>query len=406
MTDRLQALRLGILGLIAAVQMFGYALARPATESLFLEDWGSARLPWAWGAVAVGALAATAAWERAAARMELARLLAASALASALLLAALLLAHGAGLRGASFLLYVWKDVYIVVLVEGFYAFANVVFPFATARKAYGAFGLLASVGGMLGNFSVGRFALAMGTERTPWLVAVDLVLVALLAGGLATVAPARRGVLSAERPGLVQGLRLVAGSRALRGMLAMVATVQVLTNLVDFAWSRTLERELPELDARTAVIGQVYGAIDALSIGLNLATPLLLRGLGVPLTLLGVPLVMGLALAAAAFTPGFLAMAVAKISNKALDYTVQRAAKEALYLPLSYVDKTQGKALVDMLTYRVAKGGASALVLGLVAAGAQALAMPLALGLVGAWALLARALGQDHRTRTDAPPSL
>ena len=391
--------RLAGLSAIALALMAGYATARPSVESLFLAEWGADALPWAWMGVAAGALAATAAWGRAARRMELAALLGVVAAISAGLLAVLLLLHGAGLRAASFLLYVWKDVYIVVLVETFYAFANVVFPLRSARWAYGLFGAMGSVGGIAGNLLVGRLAAALGTAATPWLLIPDLAVVVLLARWLSRRAGAQdaRVTDAAERPGLREGARVVLGSRYLVLVLAMVATVQIATNVLDFAYNSALQAAVPDTDARTAVIGQVYAAIDGVALACNLLTGLILRGLGVTGTVLALPLVLATAVGAALATPGFLAVAAAKVANKAFDYSLFRASKEALYLPLSYREKTQGKAIVDVLTYRVSKGAASALVLGLVAVSAQGAALWLVAGLVALWLGLAAALARRAR---------
>ena len=57
------------------------------------------------------------------------------------------------------------------------------------------------------------------------------------------------------------------------------------------------------------------------------------------------------------------------MASKAFDYSLFRSAKEMLYIPLSYEEKTRGKALIDMLAYRVAKGGASLLVAAMLALG-------------------------------------
>ena len=59
-----------------------------------------------------------------------------------------------------------------------------------------------------------------------------------------------------------------------------------------------------------------------------------------------------------------------------------------LYIPLSYREKTQGKSIVDMLTYRVAKGGASLILLGLIAIGAANLATVMTLVLIACWFII------------------
>lgn len=395
--------RIGGLALIAFVLMLGYALARPSTESLFLEVWGRDALPLAWGGVAVGAAVAVALWQRLARRIELAATMGVVSAVSAGLLAALLLLHRAGWVGASFLLYVWKDVYIVVLVETFYAFANVVFPLKTARWAYGFFGAVGSIGGIVGNLAVGQAAAAFGTAAVPWLLIADLAVVGLLAAALSRLAGVERrhaeDARTAPKPGLVEGARVVGQSRYLLLMLLLILVVQLCVNLVDFAYAGALETAYPDTDARTAVIGQVYAVIDGLAMLLHLLTGPVLRFVGVSATLFAIPAILGAATLGALVAPGFGPMAAAKVASKAFDYSLFRAAKEALYLPLSYREKTEGKAVVDMLSYRVAKGGASVLVLGLVAAAAQSLALPAVLGLVAAWIVLVRGITARYRER-------
>lgn len=47
---------------------------------------------------------------------------------------------------------------------------------------------------------------------------------------------------------------------------------------------------------------------------------------------------------------------VAKSASKIFDYTIFKSSKEILYIPLSYEERTVGKAIVDMFSYRLAKG--------------------------------------------------
>ena len=46
-----------------------------------------------------------------------------------------------------------------------------------------------------------------------------------------------------------------------------------------------------------------------------------------------------------------------------MDYSLFRATKELLYLPLTHRERVEGKAVVDVLGYRIAKVAASAIVL-------------------------------------------
>ena len=54
-----------------------------------------------------------------------------------------------------------------------------------------------------------------------------------------------------------------------------------------------------------------------------------------------------------------------KTANKSLTYSIFRSAKEILYIPLSYVEKYKGKAIIDMFIYRFAKAAIALIIIGL-----------------------------------------
>ncbi len=382
--------------LLALVVLFGHAIARPAIESLFLKAHGAAGLPSVWIAVAVTAVLTVTAYNAAAARYPLGTVMIGAVLGSLTLLVALVLLHGAGWRLSAFWLYVWKDVHIVVLLEALWSFANLVFKQQTARWAYGMFCAAGSVGGISGNLVVGKLALAWSTEASLWLVVpmfmVQVGLVAWLAKAAGQPQPQSQSV-----KGEASSFALLRNSPYLIWLLALVGLVQVVITLIDYTYNDAIALAYPDTDARTVVIGRVYAAIDGSALVFQLATGLVLRALGLRATLLSIPALLGMVVASFAIAPRFALMAITKVASKAFDYSLFRAAKEMLYLPLSYGEKTRGKALVDMLTYRVAKGGASLLLLGLLALGIQSGVLLIILGLIGAWVAVTLAVTKRHR---------
>ena len=300
-------------------------------------------------------------------------------------LAILLSAREAGIRQASFLAYIFKDLYIVLLVESFYAFANATYPLKTARWAYGLFGVMASLGGRVGNKSLEELAASMGSGRVPWLVLPTFVIVCFFVGWIARGSNGALTLKKDRPPGLIDAVKTVRSSRYLVWMVVLIASIQLATNLIDYVYQGALQEVFVLKDERTGMSGDVYASIDDFTLALNLGAGVILARMGVSLTLLAIPFLVGLSAGLSLLIPGFLVLAVCKVANKAFDYSIFRVAKEALYLPLGLEQKTKGKAVVDVLTYRLAKGGASLLSFVLIMLGLQHGAMALALVLMGVW---------------------
>ena len=386
------------LAALAFVLLASYAVARPAAESLFLEHHGSSSLPAVWVAVALVSAFVVTFYNRFAASVGLLRLYAVCAGISALTCAALLVARHLEVPGSSFAIYVWKDVYIVVLIEVFWSYANTRFPLKTARWLYGFFCVMGSLGGMAGNLGVGLLAAEVGTASTLWALLPLLALTMVIAIVLERWSgDARRSSPPVE---FSAGFRVLQGSPYLVWMLALIGVVQVVITLVDYQFNVMVEAAYPDTDARTAVIGKVYAAIDVGSLSLQALTGLVLRYLGVAGAMLGIPVILGLSIASFAVVPRFATLAVAKVASKVLDYSLFRASKEILYLPLGYEEKTQGKAIIDMLTYRVAKGAVSLLLMVLVAIEAGSWVLLLAGALLVVWLMLARSLTARWKIRS------
>jgi AAA family ATP:ADP antiporter len=384
------------LSALAFAVLFAYELARAPIDSAFLDAHGKEGLPWVWAGVGLSAVLAVTVYNRLAARLPLSRVLLLVAGASVAALAVLAAMRAADVPYATALLYVWKDVHVVVLLEIAWSFANVTFQAKTARLAYGFFCAFGSAGSVTGGLVIGAIVRLGGTDfaivsALPVLAAITVAALFVPSGVAAVAKPAE------APPKHADGLALLAKSSYLSGILALVLITQVAITLVDYAYNEMLERTFADVDARTVVIGQIQAWIGLGSIALGIGTAPVLYFAGVRRTMIAIPLIVGAAVALAAVSPVFAVIAVAKIASKTFDYSIFRAAKENLYIPLSYAEKTRGKAMIDMLTYRVAKVGASLLLGGFIVVGYGEHVLLLVLALVAAWLVVVAGLTRRYQ---------
>lgn len=389
---------------LAVLVLGSYEVVRSAVESMFISAHTAQNEPWAWLAVAVGATVTVAVYNRFAGRVPVTRMLGVCTLLSAGVLVALLGARWLAVPGVYYGLYVWKDVYIVVLVEVFWTFANSVFPIRSARWIYGLFCAAGSVGAALGARASSAWAGAYGTASVLWLAVPILgaVWLGTLVLGRATDAGATPAAAGRPATAFREGLRVLRQSPYLAHMLGLILVIQLVVNLVDYQFKVIVQAEFPDEDTRTMMMARVYEVISYGSLALQLLTGPVLRLIGVTGTLIAVPLIIAGTVVALAVAPRFAVAATAKAAGKILDYSVFRAAKEILYIPLGTAEKTQGKALVDILTYRVAKGGVSLLLKALQGLGAVAGLAWLTAGCVGVWTVLAATIAGRWRRRVAA----
>ncbi|MBW2733439.1 MAG: hypothetical protein JRH20_13715 [Deltaproteobacteria bacterium] len=376
-----------------------YSIARSISESIFLGHFQSDEtLPLAWLAVTVVIIPTVLLYNRLARQLDLVHLFLASLLFSAALLVVLTIAMPFWPRTAAFLLYMWKDIYIVVLLENVFSFANIVFRVPSARRGYGFFLLIGTLGSLSSNMMVSLLTHHVGTAAQLWLILIPFFLAGIAGTTLGRVTgypgpPRAQEAPKDHRP----TWQVLSASSYLLLLLTLIGLVQIAITLVDYEHNAMVQQTFLDENQRTNMISHVYKAVDISTITMQLMVGTLLKWFGVPTVLLLVPAALGLATFGFILRRGFWPIAVAKVASKALDYSLFRAAKEILYIPLSYAEKTRGKALIDMLTYRVAKGGTAVLLFALASMALGRWVSTLTLGVIGCWILATVVIARRYR---------
>ena len=340
---------------------------KPASRSLFLESLGAARLPYIWIATAVTMGLFISYYHKLVERYSRIKVVLGTCLvfSAALVAFRILMNHPGPAVAACF--YIFVDIVGVILVEQFWSLTNSIYTTHEGKSWYG----LVGTGGLIGGVAGGGFS-ALLLKHTP-LQTPDLLLTAAVTIFLIfslTWIMGRAGifcevdhVVPIFEPGR-GGWRILRHSRYLLLIAAILLLAQLASPIVEYQFMSTVETSYLDREARTAFLSLFFSVMGMVSIAVNLCiTPLVHRTLGAIAGLLVQPLIIAIFswcffLQATLFFAG-----AAKISDRALSYSINRASKELLYVPVDSVLIYQAKAWIDMFGYRLFKVVGSVLIL-------------------------------------------
>ncbi len=332
---------------------------KPASRSQILEVLRADNLPYVWIGSALAIFIFINIYNRILRRVSRVRVV----LGSALLVMVCLVAFRFALMGhgpvASVLFYVFVDLVGVTLVEQFWSLANSIYSTKDGKNWYGMVGTGGLIGGMTGS-ALGAYLIHYTPLQTP-----DLLLVAAFIVGLIFAITLWMhhlqlyGDLKQSSP-ITHTSWPYQNGRQHRNYLLLIAAAllmaQLISPLVEFQFMKIVETSFPEREVRTATLSLFFSVLSGFSIFVNLlVTPIVLKRLGVLAGLLIQPFLLAVSAGVFNLYGGFLAGAAMKIADRGLSYSITRASKELLYIPVDKLVMYQAKAWIDMFGYRTFK---------------------------------------------------
>ncbi len=384
---------------------------KPASRSLFISALGSEYLPYVWIATALVLAAIISLYHRLVARHSRINVVLGTCIViiACLLLFFLQLADGGFIQAFAF--YIFVDVLSVILVEQFWSLTNTIYDTASGKRWYGLIGTGGLLGGVAGGSMSNMFIARFGLDTIDLLLVAAGIIAVLM---LLTLLMGRLG-LYAEHTGVRDNngnngnkghnsgeWRTILKHRYLFLIALILLLAQMVEPLVEFQFMKVVEASITDRDARTAYLGTFFSLLSGVAIAINLfITPLVHRWLGA----LGGLFVQPLAVIAGSFwymsQATLQAGAFLKISDRGLSYSINRASKELLYVPIDPLLIFQAKAWIDMFGYRLFKVLGSLLILLLTqwlpwSIGAGQLSW-LVLGVCMVWMTVLLQLGREYR---------
>ncbi len=348
----------------ASFLLCGYEFIRAVSESLFIATYTAENLPRVLTAVLPGLLLILYIYGRLLSWLGAKRTLAITSVLSGTLILGAYIALSNGIDFAAVIIYIFREAYIVIVIEQFWSFVNSTLTTKQAKTINGPFCAIASVGSVVGGLLVGRWAETLGSETLLLFTAASLIPVAIL-GVIAYNLAGEPKPSAAEKGGRQGhlGVKTLFSSKYLVFIGLLILSTQAISTVLVIRFDGLVEKEILNTDTMTAYFGNFYAGLGAISAVLQLiVVPFALRLVSIRIIHVGIPivhLVNGLILT---LTPSLRTGSRAYLTFKALDYSLFRAAKELFYMPLSYDERYRAKQIIDSFGYRSGKSGTASVI--------------------------------------------
>jgi|GEM_PF-2520697 len=342
--------------------LFAYYIIKTASRSLFLSKFDIEKLPYLMLLIACASGVLAYLYTKLAVQTSLKRAVALTMVIAAACLILFWYLIGLNLKWLLYVFNVFVSMFSIITVsQGWLVAANVFNP-REAKRLYGLLGL----GGVFGAAFGGTFASLVvheiGTRNLLWASTI-LVGLAYLSFRLAI---AQKGVSVARVPGAAEEEATFSFAeiptaihrhRHLQVIIGIMLLMFMVDSMLDFQFSAMAQKAYKGNDL-TAFLGSFYGVyLNLITFGLQLFfTAPVIRAVGVGGTLQVMPVAMALVSLGTFAFPKLLTTSLARLSEAASRYTLNKTGIELLYLPLPTELKNRTKAFVDIFIDRFGRG--------------------------------------------------
>lgn len=343
-----------------------YAITKPTSNSIFIAHYGVKLYPYAWLATVPLNLFIVTLYNRFLPRLGCFQMFLCSVacIMGMNVLSGLYVAENSFL---SFLLYVWKDIYVLLMFQQLWSVIHTRTEMSKAKYLYGILFGVGGCGAIFGSMVPSFLAVKMGSEHLLFLtVPLYLLFVGFYYLMLRQSGYLNNKDLKIASHKVSKGFQLIRSSTSLKFILLIVVLMQLSTTIMDYQFNTFLHLKYPMQDLRTQFYGRLWGVINTCKLCLQFfATFLLVQFMGLRNSHFVVPGILLMNSILSLFSPSFGMVTYCFGVIKTFDYSIFNIIKEMLYIPLKTDEKFKAKAIIDVFAYRSAKALASLFVIGM-----------------------------------------
>jgi len=341
-----------------------YAITKPTSNSIFITHYGIKLYPYAWLATVPLNFLVVTLYNRFLPRLG----------CFPIFLCSILCTIGINVLSGfyvnqypplSFLLYVWKDIYVLFMFQQIWSIIHTQTQISKAKYLYGILFGISGCGSIFGSIIPGFLAIKVGSEHLLFMTApLYLLLILFYYLLLHQSSFARNKEIYSTSHNTFQGIKLICSSTSLKFILFIVILMQFSTTIMEFQFNSFLNLKFPIQDIRTQFYGRLWATVNTCKLCLQFfATFLLIRFLGFYNSQFVVPGILLFNSILSLCHPSFIIITYSFGVMKTFDYSIFNIIKEMLYVPLKMEEKFKAKSIIDVFSYRSAKALASLFVI-------------------------------------------
>jgi ATP:ADP antiporter, AAA family len=359
-TERGKRILISMLALSFSIAFLvaGYEFIRSAAESLLIYHYGVANKPYAMAMVPFAMALFIYGYGRLLSLLGSKKAFLASILFSMILFVVFFIGLKNGYKPFAFLLYLFKEAYIVILIEQIWSFINSTLKTSEAKLYNGPITGMAAFGPIMAGYLIARYAVEFSTENFILAAAVMMIPTFIFAwiaynkGGEPVPLKDETGGVKGH-----MGLHILKENKTIRYIALVVFSTQIVSALMDLRFSQLVQDSIIGKDLRTAYFGAFWMKVNIVAFVMQfLITPILMKKVSIRVIQVAIPLVHCVNFMVLFIYPQLAFASFAFLTFKGLDYSIFRASKETLYIPFSYDTRYRAKQIADAFTYRFSKG--------------------------------------------------
>ena len=276
-------------------------------------------------------------------------------------------------------LYLWVALFGVLAASQFWMTANLVFDVRQAKRLFGPIGAGAIAGGIVGGYVANLVAGEYGVRSLLFVAVISLIpvlLISVVVWRRYLNGKRNRQPVAREAEGLTDESphRIIAGSRHLQLLCAIIALSVITAKLVDYQFSALAAERYASPDRLTAFFGFWFSTFNVVGLLIQLfLTQRVVRWVGVSGALLVLPAGLTMGAILMLFMPGLGTATFSRLTDGSLKQSLHRAGVEMLFLPVNREVKNRIKIYIDVLIDSLAGGVGGLLILLLVYLGVSAI---------------------------------